>query len=75
MGAVTITGGMALFTTGARVIPAAEAGLLVLVEVMLAPVWVWVFWDEPTSRNTLMGGAVLLAAIVLNTLGTSRKTS
>jgi DME family drug/metabolite transporter len=73
MGAITITGGMALFTTGARVIPAAEAGLLVLIEVMLAPVWVWAFWEEPTSRNTLIGGGVLLAAIVLNTLGTSRK--
>lgn len=74
MGAITITGGMALFTSGARVIPAAESGLLCLIEVMLAPVWVWIFWDEPTSRNTLIGGAVLLAAIALNTLGTSRKT-
>ncbi len=73
MGAITITGGMALFTSGARVIPAAESGLLCLIEVMLAPVWVWIFWDEPTSRNTLIGGAVLLAAIVLNTLGTSRR--
>lgn len=73
MGAITITGGMALFTNGARVIPAAESGLLCLIEVMLAPVWVWIFWDEPTSRNTLIGGAVLLAAIVLNTLGTNRR--
>ncbi len=72
MGAITITGGMALFTTGARVIPAAESGLLALIEVMLAPVWVWAFWNETTSRDTLIGGAVLLAAIVLNSLGTSR---
>jgi len=70
MGAVTITGGMALFTTGARAIPASEAGLLALTEVMLAPFWVWLFWNETTSRDTLIGGAVLLAALILNALGT-----
>lgn len=72
MGAVTITGGMALFTIGTRSIPASEAGLLALAEVMLAPLWVWLFWNETASRDTLVGGAVLLAAIVLNTLGVRR---
>jgi drug/metabolite transporter (DMT)-like permease len=60
----------ALFTTGARAIPASEAGLLALTEVMLAPFWVWLFWNETTSRDTLIGGAVLLAALILNALGT-----
>lgn len=67
MGAILLAGGMALFTIGARAVPAAEAGLLALLEVMLAPVWVWLFWNETTSRDTLIGGAVLLAALVLNT--------
>lgn len=69
MGAVTICGGMILFTIGARAVPASETGLLALLEVMLAPVWVWAFWNEATSRDTLIGGAVLLAAIALNALG------
>lgn len=69
MGTVTICGGMILFTIGARAIPASETGLLALLEVMLAPVWVWAFWDESVSRDTLIGGAVLLAAIALNALG------
>lgn len=69
MGAVTICGGMILFTIGARAIPASETGLLALLEVMLAPIWVWAFWNETVSRDTLIGGAVLLAAIALNALG------
>ena len=73
MGAVTISGGMFLFTVGARTVPASEAGLLSLVEVMLAPVWVWAFWGETTSRDTLIGGAVLLAGIAINAVGTGRR--
>lgn len=73
MGAVTISGGMFLFTVGGRAIPASEVGLLSLVEVMLAPVWVWAFWGETTSRDTLIGGAILLAAIAINAVGTARR--
>ena len=75
MGVFILCGGMVLFTIGARAIPAAEAGLLALVEVMLAPVWVWLFWGEATSRDTLIGGAVLLAAIALNTIGPAARPS
>jgi drug/metabolite transporter (DMT)-like permease len=42
---------------------------------MLAPVWVWFFWGEATSRDTLIGGAVLLAAIALNTIGAAARPS
>lgn len=68
MGAVLIAGGMFLFAVGARSVPAAEAGLLALVEVMLGPVWVWLFLGEIANRNTLVGGAVLLSGIILNGL-------
>ncbi len=60
--------GMALFTAGSRVVPAAELGLLSMVEVMLAPVWAWVFLGEQASRNTVIGGTILLAALLLNAL-------
>lgn len=69
MGAVTLSGGMVLFTLGSKVVPAAQATLLSLVEVLLAPVWVWVLLGETVSRGTLIGGAVLLGAVVLNAYG------
>ncbi|MDB5659002.1 MAG: EamA family transporter [Cypionkella sp.] len=69
MGAITLTGGMLLYTLGSRVVPAAQSTLLSLVEVLLAPVWVWLLLDETVSRGTLIGGAVLMAAVLLNAYG------
>jgi drug/metabolite transporter (DMT)-like permease len=69
MGAVTLTGGMLLFTLGSKVVRAAQATLLSLVEVLLAPLWVWVLLGETVSQGTLIGGAVLLGAVVLNAYG------
>lgn len=66
MGAVILAVGMGLYTLGSRGLRAAEATLLSLVEVMLAPVWVWLMLGETASRATFLGGAVVLAAVVLN---------
>ena len=38
--------GFALLTVGARLIPAAQVGLITLLEVVLGPVWVWLALDE-----------------------------
>lgn len=69
MGAVTLAGGLILFTLGSRVVPAAQATLISLVEVLLAPVWAWAFLGEDVATDTLIGGAVLLAAVILNAYG------
>jgi drug/metabolite transporter (DMT)-like permease len=60
--------GMVLFTLGSRVVPAAELTLLSLIEVLLGPLWVWLALGESASRNTLIGGAVLLTGVVLNAI-------
>jgi drug/metabolite transporter, DME family len=76
MGALVLGFGMTLFSWGGRAVPAAEMGLLALIEVLFAPVWVWLFLGETASSATLAGGAVVLAAIVLNTvLGHWRRSS
>lgn len=67
MGAGSTGLGLALFTAASRAIPAAEIGLLGLLEVLLAPLWVWAFLGETASLATLMGGAIVLAAIIANT--------
>lgn len=72
MGIVILAVGMILYTHGSRALPAAEATLLSLVEVMLAPIWVWVFLDETVSPATLAGGAILLVAVVLNAYAGNR---
>jgi drug/metabolite transporter, DME family len=73
MGAVILAIGMAFYTLGSRIIPAAELTLLSMVEVMLAPVWVWLFLGETASPNTLLGGAILMTAVVFNALSGARR--
>jgi drug/metabolite transporter (DMT)-like permease len=59
--------GFALLTVGARLIPAAQVGLITLLEVVLGPVWVWLALDERPSTLTLVGGAIVVLAIVILT--------
>ena len=61
--------GFALFTVGARLIPAAQAGLITLLEVVLGPLWVWLALDERPGTLTLVGGAIVILAIVIQTSG------
>lgn len=56
--------GMALFTQGARLIPSALAALISVAETIIGPIWVWVFLDEVPASRTLIGGAIVLAAIL-----------
>jgi len=59
--------GFALLTVGARLIPAAQVGLITLLEVVLGPLWAWLGVGERPSTITLAGGAVVIVAIVVQT--------
>jgi drug/metabolite transporter (DMT)-like permease len=65
--------GFALLTVGARLIPAAQVGLITLLEVVLGPLWVWLALDERPSSLTLVGGAIVIAAIVIQTAGATAR--
>ncbi len=68
MGAVRIGAGLLIYTAGSRHLPAAELALLALTEVVLGPIWVWLGIGETPSLATLLGGAIVLCAIVGNAL-------
>jgi drug/metabolite transporter (DMT)-like permease len=61
--------GLAFLTIGARLIPAAEVALITLLEVVLGPLWVWIALSERPSTTTLVGGAVVIGAVVLQASG------
>ena len=73
MGVFQVGAGLILYTLGSRTLPAAELTLLSLAEVLLGPVWVWLFLGETVTINTLLGGLVLLAAIAGNALSGARR--
>lgn len=45
-----------------------EVALIALLEVVLGPLWAWLFAGEATPAATLQGGAIVLLALVINTL-------
>jgi drug/metabolite transporter (DMT)-like permease len=66
-GAGQIGLGLILLTIGARLIPAAQVALISLLEVVLGPLWVWLADGERPRAGTLIGGAVVVAAVILQT--------
>lgn len=53
-----------LFNHAQKVVPAPDATLLLLSEVVLGPVWVWLAFDEVPSVSTMVGGGIIFAAVV-----------
>ena len=64
-----------LMVAAARGLSAPEIGLLGLIEVLLGPVWAWLGAGEVPARATLVGGAAVLAALVLNEFAALRQAS
>ncbi|MEX2650348.1 MAG: DMT family transporter [Alphaproteobacteria bacterium] len=62
-----------LFTYAARWVPAAELTLLSLLETVLSPTWVWLALNEVPSPWTLLGGAIVLGAVMGQAVGALRR--
>ena len=65
-GVVNLGLGLAFFATGARLVPAAIAALLGTFEPILGPIWVWLVHAEVPSARTIIGGAVVVAALLVH---------
>ena len=64
-GGLTIGLGILLISLAAPHLPAHEVSLLVLLESILSPIWVWLILSEPISRAEVTGGALVLFAVIL----------
>ena len=63
LGVFQVGAGFTLVVLGARYVPAAQVGLLALVEPVLAPIWVWMGVGEVPSLATIVGGTIIFLAI------------
>jgi len=63
-GALNLGLGLALFATGARLLPSAIAALIGIAEPVLGPVWVWLIHNEIPSQRTVLGGAMVFMALL-----------
>jgi drug/metabolite transporter, DME family len=73
LGVFQVGAGLAIYTLGSKVVPAAELALLSMTEVLLAPLWVWLFLGETASLYTLIGGGILMLAIAGNAVSGLRR--
>lgn len=64
LGSLQVGLGFILITLGSRSVPTAQVPLLALGETALAPLWVWLIINETPANNTLMGGVLVLAAVL-----------
>jgi len=58
---------------GPKYLSAAETGMFYLLETVLAPVWVWLVFSEEPPVATLVGGAIILVALVWHSTHTMRR--
>jgi drug/metabolite transporter (DMT)-like permease len=63
-GALNLGLGLALFSYGARLLPAAIAALVGTLEPVLGPLWVWLVHGEVPAHRTLIGGGIVFAALL-----------
>jgi len=59
---------LVLFFAGTRYTPAAEVALMSLLETILGPIWAWLGVGEVPPAASVLGGAIVVAAIALNAL-------
>ena len=72
-GAVNLGMGLAMFATGARLVPAALAALVSTLEPVLGPIWVWLVHSEVPGTRTLIGGGIVFLALLVNILSDWRR--
>ncbi|MDW3216429.1 MAG: DMT family transporter [Ilumatobacteraceae bacterium] len=60
------------YTTAPRYAPTAEVALFTPVETVAATLWAWLFFSERPSTTTVLGGVIVLGAVLAGTVGGRR---
>ncbi|MDF2367546.1 DMT family transporter [Sneathiella sp.] len=67
LGLIVLPCAFGLITVGPRYISAPEVSLLMLMESILGPFWVWLVLAEVPRPETVLGGAIVIATLVIHT--------
>ena len=73
LGLIVLPASLAMIGLAPRYLPAPEVSLILRLEALLAPLWVWLVLGEVPSRQTLIGGGIILATLICLSLYTIRK--
>ncbi|HCX87489.1 MAG TPA: EamA/RhaT family transporter [Gammaproteobacteria bacterium] len=64
LGLLILPVSLAMIGLSPRYLPAPEVSLILRLEALLAPLWVWLVLGEIPTRQTLVGGSIILATLV-----------
>jgi drug/metabolite transporter (DMT)-like permease len=64
--------GLTLFALGSRYLPSGQASLIATLETPLMPFWVWLAFGEVPSARALIGGALVMGAVVFDVMADNR---
>jgi drug/metabolite transporter (DMT)-like permease len=67
--------GLLFLTTSSRLLTATQAALISNLELPLGPFWVWLVFGQLAERATLIGGAVVVLAVLFELASTQRVQS
>ena len=73
LGVPQLAFGFICVTIGSKSTPAVTVGLLMLLETIFAPIWVWIFLNEVPPISVFVGGAIIISAVVLKSFDKSKK--
>ena len=65
LGVPQLAFGFICITIGSRSTPSTTIGLLMLTETLFGPIWVWIFLNEIPPVSVLIGGVIIVLAIIL----------
>ena len=75
LGVPQLAFGFICITIGSRTTPSTTIGLLMLTETLFAPIWVWLFLNEIPPLSVLIGGTVIILAIILKSFDRKKLSS
>ncbi len=64
---------LTLFMIGARMLPAAQTALIGVLDAPLSPIWVWLAFGEVPTDATIIGGCLVMAAVLGHILYEQRR--
>jgi drug/metabolite transporter (DMT)-like permease len=67
--------GLLLLTIGSRLIPATENALIGTLDTPLSPLWVWLAVDEVPTTAALVGGTIVLGAVIGHIVAEGRRNA
>jgi drug/metabolite transporter (DMT)-like permease len=73
-GLIIIPLSSSLIANGPRFLPSADVSMFFLLETILTPIWIWMLFAEKPSNTVLLGGAIVIATLVVHSSWRLRAT-